>query len=309
MLQPDEVALKLHTADDGIVWYAAGITAPRSSGQISDVFLQSPEVYKMGLRVRVLGVPQNAELITSLYLRRRKNEVAAVEVAGPNICEAPDELLDPELVLHRMRTTTLSSACGGWHTLNDTDYLTYALLGHMRRTGDAYDNTTAAYYQAHPLHKPMSFIPTISPQYMTKLVKTVIDPRWYVDRRAPERSGKLALFMGLTPACQQRINDTARLIHKPRDLRCGLVLEAWKTLHAGSVDLQNPRNFLYRIYKAAGEGWHGDLRASQAFLRYLRYNWLAALERRPGVKDGLFAPDMFFKTPAEQAAYKEHISA
>jgi hypothetical protein len=309
MLHPDEIALKLHTAADGIVWYGAGISAPRASGQISDVFLQSAIVHKMGLRIRVLGVPQNAELITSLYIRRRKNEISAVEVAGPNICESPDELADPELVMHRMRATALSSACGGWHTITDADYLTYALIARMQRTNDLFDSTTAAYYQAHPVCQALAFIPTLSTEHAARLVRTIVDPRWYVDRRAPERNGKLALYMGLTPGAQQRVSDSGKLIHKNRDIRCGIVLDAWKGQHAGAVDLADPRNFLYRVHKAAGEGWHGDLRASQTFLRYLRYNWLAALERRAGLKDGLFAPDMFFKTPGEQEAYKQHMAS
>lgn len=307
MQQQDEVALKLHIDKDGIVWYASGIAAPCSSGQIADVFLLTPLMHKMGLRIRTLGIPQNAELITALYLRRRKNEISAVEVAGPNICESHDELQDPELVIHRMRATALASACGGWHTVTEADYLTYSLISRMARTGDAFDSTTAAYYQAHPAQQALSFIPTLSREHAARVLKTIVDPRWYVDRRSPERNGKLALYMGLTPDVQKRVSDATKLIHKGRDIRCGLVLEAWKGQHPGSVDLADPRNFLYRVYKAAGEGVRGDLRASQTFLRYLRYNWLAALERRGGAKDGLFAPDMFFKTPGEQEAYKQHM--
>lgn len=308
MQQQDEVAIKLHTAQDGAIWYSQGIAAPKSSGLSADLFLLSSVVNKLGLRVRTLGVPQNAELITALYLRRRKNEVISVEVAGPNICEAPEELTDPELVIHRMRATALASACGGWHTVNEADYLTYALIARMQRTGDAFDSTTSAYYHAHPVQQALSFIPTLSSENAARLIKTIVDPRWYVDRRSPERNGKLALYMGLTPDVQKRVSDSTKLIHKGRDLRCGLVLETWKNQHPGSVDLVDPRNFLYRVHKAAGEGVRGDLRASQTFLRYLRYNWLAALERRTGARDGLFAPDMFFKTPGEQEAYKQHMA-
>lgn len=306
--QQDEAAIKLHTAKDGVVWYAAGIASPRPSGQVTDLFLLSPVVNKLGLRVRILGTHENAELITALYLRRRKNDVISIEVAGPNICESHDELLDPELVIHRMRATSMASSCGGWHTVNDADYLTYALIARMQRTGDAFDATTAAYYHAHPVQRALSFIPTLSNENAARLLKTIVDPRWYVDRRAPEHNGKLALYMGLTPDVQKRVSDSTKLIHRSRDLRCGLVLETWKNQHPGSVDLADPRNFLYRVHKSAGEGVRGDLRASQAFLRYLRYNWLAVLERRTGTRDGLFAPDMFFKTPGEQEAYNQHMA-
>jgi hypothetical protein len=42
-------------------------------------------------------------------------------------------------------------------------------------------------------------------------------------------------------------------------------------------------------------------------LRYLNDNWLSALEIRKGVKDGLFAPNLYFKSPAEIESYAYHM--
>jgi hypothetical protein len=304
----DETAIKLHTDQNGHVWYAASIHAPQNSGQILDTFLLSPVLKGMGLRVRVLGVPQNAELIIALYLRRNKSEIASIEVAGPNICEASEELSDPEIVLHRMRTTSLASACGGWHPIGEADYLTYALIGRLNRTAGTFDSVASTYLQAHPVFHALTLIPTLSWSHVAQVVRTIVDPRWYVDRRAPERQGKLELYMGLTPSVQKKVSDETKLLTKVRELRCSTVLEAWKTHHPGAVDLSNPRNFLYRIHKASGEGIRGDLRASQAFLRYLRYNWLDAADKRKGAKDGLFAPELYFKTPAERETYERHMN-
>lgn len=307
-LQTDETSIKLHTAKDGKVWYATGINTAQNSDQILDSFLLSGAISGMGLRVRVLGVPQNAEMIIALYLRRNKSEVVSLEIAGPNICETPEELDDPEIVLHRMRSTPLTSACGGWHPISESDYATYALIARLNRTGGAFDSVASTYFQAHPVHRALSYIPTLSPVHAAQVMKTIVDPRWYVDRRAPERQGKLELFMGLTPATQKRVSDEKTLLVKARELRCAAVLEAWKTHHPGAVDLTNPRNFLYRIHKAAGSGIKGDLRASQAFLRYLRYNWLDAADKRKGAKDGLFAPELFFKTPGERETYERYMN-
>lgn len=304
----DEISIKLHTDVNGHVWYASGIGPAHNSAQISDVFLLSPVIAGMGLRLRVLGVLQNAELIAALYLRRRKNEVASLEIAGPNICESPEELADAELVLHRMRSTQLAGACGGWRVIGDSDYIVYAMIARMLRNKDAFDAPVQAYLLGHPAYHALTLIPTLSAAHTARLFKTIVDPRWFVDRRSPDRQGKLDLFMGLTPRIQKRVSDSTQIIHRPRELRCGLVLECWKNSHAGAVSLEDPRNFLYRIHHAAGGGFHGDLRASQAFLRYLRYNWLDAIERRRGVRDGLFAPELFFKTPAERKIYEEHMT-
>lgn len=303
----DEVALKIHTDEDGIVWYSLGIGGVHNTGLIADTFLLQPVLHGFGIRARLLGTPRNAELITQLYLRRRKNEVVSVEVAGPNICESPDELRDPALVLLRMRGTQLSSACGGWHPVNEKDFLTYALLARMQRTHFQFDTATQAYLQAHPVYHAMTLIPTLDPERLAQLLIDIIDPRWYVDRRAPERASKLELYLGLTPRIQAAVSNPDALLKRPRELRCAVALGTWKTQSYHDVDTQDPKNWLYRVYAAAGGGPRGDLRATQAMIRYLRYNWLDALERRPGVRDGLFAPELYFRTPAEIETYREHM--
>lgn len=302
----DEVTIKLHTADNGHVWYSKVISPPTDSNQIVDEFMLSPVLSGMGLCVRVLGMPQNAELISALYLRRYKGEIRALEVAGPQMLHASDN--DPKLVIIKMRELTLAPACGGWHSLSMMDYPTYAMLARMRRTNFVFDEAANTYYQLHPAHKALSFIPTSDSAEVAKLLTTIIDPRWYVDLRMPERASKLELFLGLTPKIQTRVSDLSKILKRAREFRCANVLACWKTVDPDTADLAAPANFLYRVYKVAGGGAKGDLRASQAFVRYLRQNWLAGLEIRVGVKDGLFAPDLFFKSPAEIASYTRHMA-
>jgi hypothetical protein len=304
---PDETVIKLHTADDGKIWYARGISACKNSEQIADSFLLSPVVSGLGLTFRLLGVPQNAELICALYLRRYKGEVRSVELAGPNILDSQHELKDPAMVLLRMRSAFLSPACGGWHALTLHDYPTYAMLARMSRNNFVFDEQASAYLHMHPAFRSMSFIPTLVESEVAKLLVMTIDPRWYMDRRRPDRIKKLELFLGLTPAVQEKVSNPKKLLSKPRELRCATVLNSWKSKPYDEVDVKRPENFLYRIWTAAGGGAHGDLRASQAFLRYLNNNWLAVLENRKGARDGLFAPDIYFKTPAEIEAYSYHM--
>jgi len=303
----DENTIKLHTATDGNVWYSKGISAPKNSEQIVDSFLLSPVTQGIGLTFRILGLKQNAELICALYLRHYKGEVRAIELAGPNILDCREELTNPAAVLMRMRSAVVSSACGGWHQLTMHDYPTYAMLARMLRTNYVFDDTTEAYFNLHPAHRALTFITTLSAETAAKMLINIIDPRWYIDRRKPERIKKLELFNGLTPSVQSRVSNKACLLSKSRELRCAAVLDAWKTKPYEEIDIQNPANFLYRIWHANGGGPKGDLRASQAFLRYVNDNWLAGLEKRTGAKDGLFAPDLFFKTKEQQAAYAEHM--
>lgn len=306
---PDEQIIKLHTADNGHVWYSSGIGPPVNSELISDAFLNTAVLSGFGVTVRILGLPQNAELITALYLRRHKNEIRAVEVAGMNVLYTPEELADPVAVLRRMRAVDISSAAGGWHVLSVNDYPTYAMLARMLRTNFVFDEPARAYFQIHPVRKAAQFIPTLSDAETAKLLTTIIDPRWFVDRRSPDRTGKLELYLGLTPNVQKRVADPTVILHRHREFRCASVLAAWKTKKPEEVDLHDPANFLYRISTTHRNPLLGDLRASQSFIQYLRYNWLDALHNRKGAQDGIFIPDMFFKTPAECALYAKHMSA
>ncbi len=305
----DESSIKLHVDDNGYVWYVSCIDTPQNSGKLVDTFMYSSPLLRMSSNVRVLGLPQNAELITNLYLRKRQRELGSILIAGPNVCESGLELRDPYIVLMRMREAFLTSACGGWHQMTDADYATYALVAKTRQSTTWFDTPARAFYNAHPAYTALQFIPNISNNDAASLLSLIVDPRWYVDRRIPEKASKLELYLGLTPRIQRRVSDGGKLIRGGRDLRCATVLNCWKTQHPGAVDYTLPQNFIWRIWKAAGEGVKGDLRASQAFVRYLRMNWLDALVQRPGIRDYMFSATNFFKTDEERKAYAKHMSA
>jgi hypothetical protein len=303
----DERVTKLYTAKNGLVWYSDGIGPPVNSEKIVDNFLLSPVVSGMGLCFRILGIPQNAELMCALYLRQHKKEVRFIDVAGPNILNNFAELDQPALVLQRMRATSISPAAGGWHQLSMHDYPVYATIAKKMRAGFVFDDNIKAYFHLHPAYKALKFVQSLSEEYTSLLITEIIDPRWYVNRQNPESPKKLELFLGLTPAIQQRVSNQKQILTKKRDIRCSTVLSAWKTEDPAKVNLELPANFLYRIWHFCGGGWRGDLRASQAFVRYLCDNWLAGLDSRKGAQDGLFLPDRYFKTADERAAYKSHM--
>lgn len=304
----DEAITKLHVAADGCVWFCRGAEAAENSECKIDDFLRQPIVSGFGNIFRLLGVARNAELIASLYVRRKDREVRAVQVAGPNTLLSPDEVNDPELAILRMRSLSSSPAAGGWHNVDMADYPTYALIARMARNNADFDTAAATYLRLHPAYKALSFIPTICPTAVANVLVRIIDPRWFVFPGQKNASSKLLLFLGLSPKVQRRVSKSGMLLTALRDVRCTYVLSSWKTVDPAEVDMKNPANFLYRIWQAAGGGWRGDLRASQAFVRYLRDNWLAGLDPRVGVSDGLFAPDLYFKMPAEIAHYREHMS-
>lgn len=308
MLTQDENTIKVHTDKNGEIWYARGISTAQNSHQKVDTFLLSAPANGMGLIFRLLGTPDNAELITSLFLRYNKGEVRSVQIAGPNMLTHPDVLNNPFATISQMRTVIASVACGGWHHVSVNDYPTYALIARMRRAQFNFDVTAETYLHLHPAYRALSFIPTLSEEHVAQTLVNIVDPRWYLNSCAATAIKKMSLYCGLVPKIQKNVSDTKRFIRRTRELRCAAILNSWKAPDQANVDLTKPANFLYRIWQNFGGGWRGDLRASQAFLRYTVENWLAALEKRDGVKDGLFVPSQFFKTSYEQTAFAEHMT-
>lgn len=306
----DETATRLHVDKSGIVWYARGLDAPQSSTRFVDTFTLTPICSGKSAVFRIIGSPQNAELISTLFVRYRQKEINSIEIGGPNIFDHNAQL-DPQQIVMRMSGVRIPASCGGWHEATFADYNMYGLLARLNRNGFTPDMPAKVYFASHPVAKILRFIPTLSEPAAALFAATVIDPRWFVDRRTTDFAKNAFNFLGLTPATQRRVSDPNALLTKAREIRCARVLAAWKSAETApeQVDNQNPANFLYRIWRAAGGGPKGDLRASQAFVQYALANWLSALEQRAGVRDGLFAPNHYFKTVAEQKAYKQYAAA
>lgn len=304
----DENVTKLHTDSAGYIWFCRGAEAVENSTRKLDEFLRQPIASGFGNIFRLLGVARNAELIAALFTRRKHNEVRAVEVAGPNALAGPGEIDNPALTILRLRSLIAAPAAGGWHEVTMSDYPTYALIARMHRNSFSFDETVANYLRLHPAYYALCFIPTLNPAATAQLLMHIVDPRWFVCVSQTRQRDKLGLFLGLTPAIQQEVSAATGLLTRRRALRCAQVLNSWKTVAPSEVAVEKPENFLYRIWQQAGGGWRGDLRASQAFVAYLRDNWLASLDKRIGTTDGLFAPDHYFKTPAERLAFKQYMA-
>lgn len=306
----DETAIRLHTDSSGNVWYGRGLEAPQNSAKSVDLFTLSPMCSGTSSVFRILGVARNADLICTMFPRMRQKEIRAIEIAGPNVISDYTDLNAQQIVM-RMSGVRTAPSCGGWRQMSGVDYSMYALISRFVKNGFVLDGPAYIHFGSHPIAKIMEFVPTLSKSDAACVAAMLVDPRWFVDRRNYETTQNVFCFLGLTPAVQNRVSNKTCILSRIRELRCARVLAAWKSrdIPPEKIDLQNPANFLYRIWHAAGGGAKGDLRASQAFVRYIVANWLSATERRKGARDGLFAADLYFKTAEEQQAYKEYAAS
>jgi len=316
----EDQILKLHADRDGAVWFLDGKRSPTCSGEAVDTFLDMRLI--QGRTIRLLGTQENAALATALYHAKVDGVVANVQLAGPLVCATQAERGDPARTLWRMRQCRLPGSLGGWHTMRHAEFATYALIRQLRVDGCV---TEAVYnwLRSHPVYRSLRFIGTLHEQNLAILLATLVDPRFYVDLRKPDRSSKWFAFLGLTPRTQTAVDKPHQAaVWDQYRHRCKLTKACW---HPGGSDLQvsaslrtlatlcetGPRHFLWRIWKAQDDKSRATLRASQAFATFLRYVWLDAVTPYAAAGgERLFSPELFFAGRAgedELEAYREFV--
>jgi hypothetical protein len=266
-----------------------------------DEFIQ-PSIIA-GRELRVLGTHENAALICKLWELKLRGGPISIQLAGPLVCESAAERQNPEKALFRMRQCVLPGSVGGWHTMTELDYPTYAIIRQIAVDGSMGEHTRTL-TRTHPVWRDLSFIETINLDEVTMLLAMVVDPRFFVDIRHPNRISKLVRYLGLNPRVQQQVYDIS-VPKKPYHRRYDAVAGCWWRTAMPEL---TPRNFLWRIAHHHGDV-RGELRASQAFVTYLRYTWLHCItpEHATG-GEGVFDPTLFFKNKDEVNAYLSYKS-
>ena len=312
MTSLDATALKLHTAPDETVWFADGTHAPIGSGLTIHQFVSSLHDRRQPF-IRVLGTSFNAMLITQLWPLCRND--GRLQVASPAICESRAEQANPEITLYRMRQVCLSPSLGGWHDFSPQDYSSYSLVAQIQRDSGVGQHAVEI-VRNHPAWPYISFVHGLSEAWAAWVLYFVVDPRWHIDPEFPDRVGRLQWSLGLRPETQQRVTGAVDVdgwaadVDVPAMGRCKSVMRAWKGDTPNVEDWEHPGNFLWRIWRAAGGGARGDLKASQKFIVFLRHSWMDALYRDTTSRgaDPLFIPDMLFQCAAEVEAFEAHIA-
>ena len=301
----DNVALKVHTARDKTVWFADGDLVPIATGVAVDTFVKRLATGRPAANLRVLGTADNATLIVALY-QRFAHGGGCVEVASPLICETAEERQDAAIVLYRMRQCVLPASVGGWHTVSPLDYPAYAISAQFQKDND-HDHIQRL-LETHPAWHDLQFLPNLSYSHCARLISEIRDPRWYIDPVHPERVGRLRSHLGLCPAMQEQVYEERAVSRLAQ--RCQLVRDCWRTTVPTPEMLARPEYFLWRVYFGVGGGARGELKASRAFIAFLRHTWMQALyaTARWSRDRELFAPALLLKR-REIEAYAAHVAA
>lgn len=294
--------VRLHLDDAGFVWYDHDEGRPVNSNLKQQEFVESG-ILQRAQRARVLGVPRNAALIVSLYIAHKKGLLRRVQIGSPMICHpVPLSELSAEHVLRQMRLMVWTPSCGGWHDMLDLDAATYGICA----TPDA-DLKEAGLLPAllrHPVSVVLGFAGNEDVSVRAGLIRSILDPRWYVDRQNPNSPNRLYSYMGLNDSNMKKIfSDTTG--SSRHEGRAQLVVSAWR----GGLPDPLPHGwegwpyfFAWRQYNSFGADARAALRTSQRFLNLVSSVWLqAAVPYRV-----MFVPKYFFTTEAEVGAWKQH---
>jgi hypothetical protein len=300
--------LRLHTDDEGIVWMGKqGISAFRTGLSPSEWIAADEHHGGASLRdaqqIRILGVPENAELITEIHEMWQVNNdyPPRIYIGSPGVCLHAARRGDPAFVLSQIWQPCIQSqACGCWHEFTPRDYPTYLMLKLLQQNNGQVHGSVKKILPYHPAWPAISFIPTHNVEFACKLLCEIVDPRWYSHPERPGRFTRLWAYLGVEPY-------HFHMHAKPDDLhqaRADIATAAWcgKTF-AQNVDLDDPRQFLLRIYRR--EGFEsGLLKATKKFLQFLCLVWSQGVL---AVQREIFVPSIFFKREDEVAAYAAHL--
>ena len=318
----DQHSLKLHVAA-GRVWESDGHGAPHDTlMKVTDYCRR--EAWRSADVVRLLGSPENVELILSLWEARQRGELADVQLASPVLCHDRGERRDPNTVFLRMRSSYLPPSCGGWHSMSPLDYASYALAAALRASEGRYTVEVRNCLWAHPVWPAARFPRFISRPALATLLGELLDPRWYIDPDRPNGTRRLLGFLGLNPRTQAGVMSLGR--PNPMHDRCKLVHRCWSRppLHIGLTYRQDwrpaeasqpglaigddPRDFLWRICYSRKDPVIGHVRASQQFAIFLQQTWLQSLSQASSQAHEVFVPEHYFRWSSESAAFRRHFA-
>ncbi len=298
----DATALKLHFEKDKI-WYFQGQGCLKQTMQTPIEFFDS-KLVRTSPTVRLIGSRINAGHIVELYKLQEAGNMRCVQICSP-ICVAAKYRKSPDHVILGLRTfDTKASSVGGFHTLTPDDFHQYKLIREVFAMRALDEKTCRNLLQYHPAYLGASFISHLDLIHLCQLLAIIIDPRWYIDETKPDKSSKLESYLGLIPKTMKGLCGDGPEFGS--STKCRIVLNTWFTDKFKLTNIEEPQNFLKRIYKHYGEGSVASLRASQYFISFLRLSWLQQMHCINDGRESLFVPQYFFKNSDEANAYKSH---
>jgi hypothetical protein len=289
-----------HVDSVGLVWSAGQNEIAALSAFDVDEFVD-------GLKLsddctwRIIGAQQNVNLIARLY---QELLAAEIQLATPRLVGARRNLSDGRYSIFCAQQSQLPRSAGGWNKLSEQQASIYNLATYQRSSDSL--QLFSDVISEHWFCKLLSFIPGLYLPAVAEIATAVLDPRWFIDPKKPDRCSALKRYLGISPAVVKAMLAGAS---SPLHQRCKLTHAAWYT----SIDpkqIVKPGHFLHRIlYKRGGklDGW---VSATNKFVEFFNRAWLDQLSKTENKNkaDAMFLPELFFKN-SEVEAYADYVAS
>ena len=207
--------------------------------------------------VRVLGNAQAASLLVSLFDANRGRQSKRIFVGSPGILRDELNAGSPSAVFRRFSLLHVAGSVGGWRRLSETDRNVYLFLTKLACHGGGHSQTNTAFVK-HPAYRLCVFLKNINGSQwsaLQDLVGHIVDPRWHIDPRNPDRHRRLQFALGLTPATAKRhfdrtIDKTGSGLATDTEEATALSLAFTAFLGDGRQPRASPYDFLQRYYES-----------------------------------------------------------
>lgn len=306
------------------VWFGTE-KAPAENSGLSPEEFAAEEWVLAGREIKLEGTWESTPLIRYLWERKLSTQAPVkIYLGRPMFAENPVD------ALCRMRQLSDPPSCGGWHVMTAEDYVTYRLIDLLRSRPDpSTDAVMAMFLAAHPAYPALSFLPGMSPWWSAVFIGFVIDPRWWVNPRYPDRLSSYYRMLGIghpgAAADLWRIyrEETEPRLSNPEYGRTSTIF-AWTRQGGGKIPEPTcPADFLVRVWRQYSDPAHGLFVAARLFSKFVRDVWLDNLtppRRYVSGKKGeprrlqpcrqyspqLFVPEHFFADKRTLQAWRLH---
>lgn len=312
-LEFDAKEYLVHVDTDNRLWTAESGQPPVSYEGGADFFIRNT-AYHPNCTIKMIASLRNTSIILHLYDKKLRAEIKGLQLCSPLVMNKNKTV--EVIMMDMLQWNGWPASLGGWHEFTEDDYPSYYLAKHFAENENSMCGLNTDLIEDtlrfHPAWKALSFIPHLNREKIGKLIATILDPRWFVDTKDPDKNARLENYLGLKPEIQSMVGDPElpRNDAKAFQLRnCKLVMRAWRMGRPVSKnEYDQPNNFLWRIHAMEGCNNKADLRVSQTFIAFLKAVWLDGIyKNKPGSKDGLFVPRYFFNKPDEIESFKAHM--
>lgn len=304
-----DLIVRLHVAEDGLVWYGDdGVPAENTGLPPSEFF--SHAAYQDELAnarsIKLLGTRTNAMLVVKLQERRASSsefKSKSILLGSPACVPAVWVRTDPAAVLHHIwQPPPASNLYGHWHEMATSDYVTYAMISSLTETTREVPEMTRRIAAYHPAWAAVTFLPKVDLDAAIRLLCHIVDPRWYAHKQHSSRQSRLNEHLGLTPG------NMAMIAGEPGSAgrhfnRATTAVKVWYNRLARKTGSE-PGGFLMRGMSAHPTLAEGLLRGTQRLVSFVSSVWLDAV--RPQHPELGFQSKQFFRNEPDSRAFELH---